>query len=95
MASDKKTSINVESISIARKKGLFSAAAYELVSSMLNGKVKIHPDDIQLETENDNVSAIFISEQLSCNPDFKKMWNEGVCVVELRKLAQKALEDDI
>jgi len=91
MVSDNKTSINAGSISVEWEKGLFSVAAYELVSSMLNGKAEIHPEEIQLEMANGDVCAIFISERLSCSPEFQKIWKGGDVVLKLRQLAKKAL----
>ena len=49
--SDKRTSNTERQLSFAEKKRLFSLAAQALVSKLLNGKVEILPDDIQLESD--------------------------------------------
>lgn len=84
-----------KSICSPLKKRQFSIAAQALVSGMLNGKVDIHCDDIQLEIEGEKGGAIYISERISENRYFLKMWAETTCIKDLKILAQKALRDKL
>ena len=92
MVSHKEKDMTDKSTNFGERKRLFSIAAQTAVSDMLNGKVEIHPDDIQLEIKEGNIGAIFINGRLSNNSNFKKMWMESSCLSELKKIAQKAIE---
>ena len=78
--------------SFAEKNRLFSEASRAVVSCMLNGKLKIHRDDIKLDAQAFNGGAIFIDEHVSNNAEFQKMWAETSCQEILKTLAQKALQ---
>ncbi len=78
--------------SSSNKNLLFSAAAQALVSSLLGGKVEILIEDIRLETTAGIGSAIHISERLSCNAEFQKMWASTPCLSLLKQLAQQSLQ---
>ena len=80
-----------KSLSALEKKHLFSAAARAVVFCMLDGKVEIRTDDIQLDIGAQNCGAIFIDERLSGNFEFQKMFAATSCLSVLKTLARMAL----
>jgi len=78
--------------SFAEKNRLFSEAARVVVSCMLNGRMEIHNQDIRLDAQAADSSAILIHERVSNNVEFQKMWAETPCRFILKTLAQRALK---
>lgn len=74
------------------KRLLFSSAAQDLVTRLLQGKVEVFNDDIGLEISDGKCEAIRISERLSSNADFQKMWISTPCQSMLKQLAQTTLK---
>lgn len=81
-----------EPLSLEEKNCLFSVAAQGLVAGMLQGEVEIQSQDIQLDLQTERGDAIRISERVSCNPQFQKMWAETSCGSMLKALARRALQ---
>lgn len=67
---------------------LFSAAARAIVSLILQEKVDIFDHDFRLETAGGQGGAILISERLSSNAEFRKIWATTPCQSILKQLAQ-------
>jgi len=79
--------------SFVKRKLLFSEAAQALVTELLQGKVEIHEDDIQLDAATEKAGAIRINERVSRNSEFRKMLADTPCLSKLKTLAKMALYD--
>ena len=85
-------STDIPQKTFAERKRLFSTVAQIIVSYKLHGKVEIGVNDIQLETEAENCSAIFINERVSRNSEFQEMLANSTCLAELKTLALMVLQ---
>ena len=79
-----------QATSIPEIKRIFSGTARLFVEEMLEGRMEIAEDAIQLETENGG--AIFIQESLAGNGEFQQICRRTPCLSVLKRLAEIALQ---